>query len=96
MDMAFAKIEREQGPLDLRLVERLVTGVQRFDEGGFLPVVTSKLARGVVRDCLRARGLSNPVVAFEEIAPGATFVSRGHIGIDRPEEVEEVLDALAA
>lgn len=96
LDIAFGKIEREGAPVDLALVDRLVKGVQSLDGGGAAVVVTSKLARAVARDCLRARGIPNPVVAYEEISSGGGVKARGHVGFDGTDEVEEVLNDLAA
>jgi type III secretion protein V len=93
LDLSFAQVERDQTPLDLELVGELCRAAKgHFD----LPVITSKGARATVRDCLRAKGLKNPVLAYEEIVEEVKVRSRHHLELKDEAVTGRVIDALAA
>jgi hypothetical protein len=93
IDLTFTRVEREHRPLDLDLVGELCRVAATHPK---VPVITSKGARGTVRDCLRAKGLRNSALAFEELVEGIGVVSVGHVHFKDESTAGRVLDALAA
>ena len=93
IDLTFTRVEREHRPLDLDLVGELCRVAATHPK---VPVITSKGARGTVRDCLRAKGLRNSALAFEELVEGIGVVSVGHVHLKDESTAGRVLDALAA
>jgi len=93
LDLAFTRVEAERAPIDLDLLARLSDEITR-NKGAV--VLTSKGARATVRDCLRAKGLSETVVAHEELTDEINVVPVGHVTIGDESRTGRVLDALAA
>ena len=59
-----------------------------------MPLITSKSARRLIRECLSLRGHIIPVLAYDEIPPGIKLEASYQINIDEVDE-EEILEAAA-
>jgi len=93
IDLTLTRVEREHTPLDLEIVGELSRVALLYP---CAPVVTSKGARGTARDCLRAKGLLNRVVAYEELVTDITVRTIAHITFKDEASVGRAIDALAA
>jgi len=96
VDVALSRIEREGGVVDLGVLASLCAQAAEHRKKSDVVVVCSRGARAMVRDCLRSRRVSAPVVAWEEIVPEVRYVSVGEIGAPEGEAGESLLDSLAA
>lgn len=96
-DVAFVAAEKEGKIIDPLLIGRLIEEIRVCQPAKVGPIVVSKAGRAYLRDCLRARLISAPLLAYEEITENIKLVSRGRLGAALAEEAHEsVVQALAA
>ena len=93
LDLAIGRYEREGILLDSKLIQELIDAIRTCIESRPL-IVCSRAARTAVREFLEIHSIETDVIAFEEIADGYSFVSRGRLSAEL--EQGELLEALAA
>lgn len=82
-DLMLLKAEKESRLPDVDALEAVVQQL-RIQTVEKTVVLMAKGARQLFSECLRARGLTIPVLAYEEVDPDVEMLSAGHI--DLPEE----------
>lgn len=95
LDVLLAESEREVKEIDPRHMLLLIQRIRELEIGESDIIVTSRGARRLLFECLATKGTRVRVLAFEEIAEGVKFESKGEISLPS-ETVEQVLMELAA
>ncbi|MEZ4753611.1 MAG: flagellar biosynthesis protein FlhA [Bdellovibrionota bacterium] len=93
IDLLFSEAERNDRPINVEVVQLLSSEVQYCIENS-TPLLTSKSARRLIRECLLLRGQACTVLAHEEIPNEVELKVVHSIYIDEIED-EEILEAAA-
>jgi flagellar biosynthesis component FlhA len=96
IDIALAETERSGKTLDPNLIGEFLSVIpEQISKDK--PLICSKAARALLRDCLEVRGLRYQVIAYEELPRGVHFVNAGTVGTTIKERYhEDFVQKLAA
>jgi flagellar biosynthesis component FlhA len=93
IDLVLGKAEESGSLVSGDLVELICEQVEQFIEQG-VALVVSKRSRAYLRDVIRVRWSSIPVIAHEEIAPRFEFLSLGQIQARSDEQRHALVQGL--
>ncbi len=94
IDLVLGRAEEEGSLVSGELVELICDQVQRQMSGEGLILVASKRARAYLRDLVRVRWNSIPVIAHEEIAPRFALASAGDIQVENDEMRQNLVESI--
>jgi type III secretion protein V len=95
LDLSLVKAEREGAVLDSETLKDLFKALLQEDRLS-APLVVSKGARRLLKDCLDVRAIKCTVLAHEEIPAEVKFENLGLIGFENEEMAEREMQRLAA
>jgi flagellar biosynthesis component FlhA len=96
IDLSLARAEKEQKLMEPQIVADLLDATVSEVPAGSL-IMVSRGARALLRDLLEMRQIHLPVLAFEELPKGLTFVRSGVVGVTIQEQYHEnLVNKLAA
>lgn len=93
IDLALGKAEENGALVSGDLIDRICDQVEQLMQPG-LVLVASKRARAYLRDVVRVRWSSIPVIAHEEIAPRFELHSLGQIQLEDDEQRQALVHAM--
>ncbi len=80
VDLTIAQTERENRPLSVDVIAHIAEQLLLQHSDGRV-LATSRTSRRLLADCLRLRGVTMPVIAFDELAEGYQFDIEGRVDI---------------
>ena len=93
IDLLFSESEKNDRPINIDVLKLLIEEISKPDRE-LVPLLTSKSARRLIRECLVLRGLDCPVLAHDEVPKEVKIDVVYSINIEEIEE-EEILEAVA-
>lgn len=96
IDLSLARAEKEQKVIEPQIVADFLDVIVA-EVPPACPIFVSRGARALLRDLLDMRQIQLPVLAFEEVPKGMTFVRSGMVGVGIQEQYHEnLVNKLAA
>lgn len=89
VDLSIARAERENEPLPVETIDHIARHIRSLPMESAV-LATSRASRRILSECLRLKGVSIPVMAYEEVAPGYEFAVQGRIEL--PVEKSDALE----
>jgi type III secretory pathway component EscV len=94
IDLVLGRAEEEGSLVSAELVELICDQVEQYVSDEKLILVASKRARAYLRDLVKVRWNSIPVIAHEEIAPRFALASAGDIQVESEEMRQSLVDSI--
>jgi flagellar biosynthesis component FlhA len=94
IDLVLGRAEEEGSLVSAELVELICDQVEQYVSDEKLILVASKRARAYLRDLVKVRWNSIPVIAHEEIAPRFALASAGDIQVESEEMRQSLVESI--